>query len=533
VALDDRETVLEGHKPKLPRVVTGFAVHTLPLAPLEGFVLSRIDAVATLSDIADLTSLDLEQVSAIVDKLIGLGAVEWADGTAHLPRMSMRSVAPPRPSSPSARSSQRIHAVAKEVPSTRPTNTAAAARAAISSFATPPRGTVRPPKSDMMPSDGIELAPDRRRRIDDLYVALDLLDHYEVLGVPRRAGKADVRKAYFELSKVFHPDTAFRKNVGAYRAKMEAIFRRLTEAYEVLGKKKSRDDYDAYLSSIGETRDGEHALSGEHDLSNLPLPTEAAAEAPAPEPPPPTRPADPPPAPVRSTPTEEGKRVARELLAKRFGAGRAKAPEPAAPPPPVEAPRTKQDAIRDLATTLKGVASQTGGVDRVSRLVAEARDAANRKDLAGAVRAYRMVLTLAPERADVAAEHERLARELAASLADRYEQQAVYEEKHQKWAAAAVSWAKVVEGRPDDRDALEHTALALLYAKGDLHRARSFAQRAVDANPERASCRLVLGRVFHAAGLLLNAKRELEAVVRTEPDNDVAKKLLSEIAART
>lgn len=546
---------MEGHRPKIPRVIPGIAVHALPLQPMEGFVLSRIDATATVSDIADLTSLDHEEVARIIDKLILLGAVEWADGAVHLPRTSAKSIAPPRasPTRTSQIPADRVAEIrANATPSggvRRPPIRVVTGRrrssqknlvVGLTGPREPAQEPAAPPKSPAPPpTDGIELPMERRERIDNLYVALDLLNHYEILDVKRKASRNEVRAAYFELSKVFHPDTAFRKNVGSYRQKMEAIFTRLTEAYEVLGKKQPRAEYDAYLESIGETRDAEEALSGENEIP-AELRTPAEPTPPAEPPPPVVTPAAPPaPLPTATLPTEEGKRIARELLQRRLGRPTSSAPGTIAakptqpePPPPPAVERTKREVLRDLATSLKSTAAQTGGLDRVVRLVAEAQKAEQERDLAGAVRAYRLALALAPERQDVAAAHERLATELAVSLADRYEQQAEYEERHQKWGSAATSWAKVVEGRPRDGKALERAALALVEAKGDLHRARDFAQKAVSLRPEDAAAHFALGRVFFAAGLMLNAKRELEEVRKLDATHAKAQLLLREIAQR-
>jgi tetratricopeptide (TPR) repeat protein len=241
--------------------------------------------------------------------------------------------------------------------------------------------------------------------------------------------------------------------------------------------------------------------------------------------------------PARTTPTEEGKRVARELLQKRL-AGMRQGPSASAPPvtssspgtEPAASDRNKKEVLRDLAGTLRSTATHTGGLDRVTRLIADARNAEGQRDLAGAVRAYRLALALAPERVEIAEAHERLARELAVSLADQYEAQALYEEKTQKWATAATNWGKVIEGRPDDLRALTRAAITLVEAKGDLHLARKFAQHAVEVAPEDVQARFALGRVFFAAGLTLNAKRELEMVRKLEPSHVAAQALLKEIA---
>jgi molecular chaperone DnaJ len=64
-------------------------------------------------------------------------------------------------------------------------------------------------------------------------------EFYVLLGVPRDATEADIKKAYRKLAMEFHPD----RN-GAPEA--EAKFKEITEAYEVLRDPQKRATYDRY-----------------------------------------------------------------------------------------------------------------------------------------------------------------------------------------------------------------------------------------------------------------------------------------------
>ena len=50
---------------------------------------------------------------------------------------------------------------------------------------------------------------------------LDDFDYYELLRVAQNAEKAEIEASYFQLSKVFHPDTAYGKRLGSYKAQMK------------------------------------------------------------------------------------------------------------------------------------------------------------------------------------------------------------------------------------------------------------------------------------------------------------------------
>lgn len=62
-------------------------------------------------------------------------------------------------------------------------------------------------------------------------------DFYQILGVPKNANKADIKKAYFQNAKKFHPDV--NKSPDA-----KEKFAELNEAYETLGDEQKKRIYD-------------------------------------------------------------------------------------------------------------------------------------------------------------------------------------------------------------------------------------------------------------------------------------------------
>lgn len=80
-----------------------------------------------------------------------------------------------------------------------------------------------------------------------LHVSSSLLrkDYYDVLGVPRNASQKDIKKAYYQLAKKYHPDT----NKGDPEAQKK--FQEVSEAYEVLSDEGKRQQYDSWGSTSG------------------------------------------------------------------------------------------------------------------------------------------------------------------------------------------------------------------------------------------------------------------------------------------
>ncbi|MDQ7794075.1 MAG: molecular chaperone DnaJ [bacterium] len=88
-------------------------------------------------------------------------------------------------------------------------------------------------------------------------------DYYEVLGVPRDASQADVKRAFRELARKHHPDV----NPGDPTA--EDKFKAINEAYEVLGDPEKRRRYDQFghpSPGMGDGGPGFDPFSGLGDL---------------------------------------------------------------------------------------------------------------------------------------------------------------------------------------------------------------------------------------------------------------------------
>ncbi len=60
------------------------------------------------------------------------------------------------------------------------------------------------------------------------------MNHFEVLGISRAAGEAEVKEAYFRLARRFHPDAHHGSSLSDLRDTLETVFIQLGEVYEVL-----------------------------------------------------------------------------------------------------------------------------------------------------------------------------------------------------------------------------------------------------------------------------------------------------------
>lgn len=106
---------------------------------------------------------------------------------------------------------------------------------------------------DAAMSEQVDLPPERKQEVLALEGILDSANHYQILGIAPGASEDEIRRAYHEASRRFHPDRYFSKELGSFRARMERIFKRVTDAHGVLSDPERRS---AYLKSHPELAAG-------------------------------------------------------------------------------------------------------------------------------------------------------------------------------------------------------------------------------------------------------------------------------------
>ena len=84
----------------------------------------------------------------------------------------------------------------------------------------------------------------QKLKIDMIMDWMNKSDYYQILNVSREANSAQIKVAYFKLSRQYHPDKFFTLPDETTKQKINDVFKRLNEAYAILRKPTKRKRYD-------------------------------------------------------------------------------------------------------------------------------------------------------------------------------------------------------------------------------------------------------------------------------------------------
>jgi tetratricopeptide (TPR) repeat protein len=191
----DLDAVSEEDLGRTPCIAPGCDPSSLRLSAAEGYLLSRIDGHTSWRLLREIGGLTPDEVDLCIEMWLGDGVIEMG-GFERKPK--------PIPKAP------------KPAPVRRP-------------------GEIDESQID----PGLEIPEETQRRILEMESRLGC-GYAELLGVAADASEKDIKKAYRALSRDFHPDRYFRKQIGDHKPRLEAIFKKVLEAYELLSDPATR-----------------------------------------------------------------------------------------------------------------------------------------------------------------------------------------------------------------------------------------------------------------------------------------------------
>jgi len=200
----------------VPQISTDCDLGSLTLTPSEGFLLSRVDGRTSWALLREVGGMPPEEVDATLRRFVDLGVVvldEKGDAS----------------EAGAAASEDRSRASATSAPS-------AASDAAPA------------PIDESLLDPSLEIPLEAQRTVLAFEGRLGG-PYHEILGVAPDAELRELRRAYFKLSKEFHPDRYFRKNLGAFAEIVERVFRKIAEAFELLSDPSARREMERSLQS--------------------------------------------------------------------------------------------------------------------------------------------------------------------------------------------------------------------------------------------------------------------------------------------
>lgn len=500
------------------RLVPGVDLTAARLTAVEGFVLSRVDGVSSMQTICLLTGLGADQTMGILADLRRKGLLLVGDEQPQVEE---------RPRERRGGTEQGVGAVKPGFSGgLEQVDTVVDATPVILEEATEPESAeaaVPPAVSadedewhDSDTDEECDLRPEVRRQVRELHGKLGQLNLFELLDVTPDADIKKIRKAFFVKSKVYHPDRYFNKKLGPYGAMLHEIFKQMNAGYKMLCDKEKLGQY---REMVVQQREQERLADEVARQAADYLREEEQAE-------------------------EEGRSVGEHYSTMRkrsgtFRAHRAKAlmdlvgqrqggerpPEPSPGIDDVERRGRRQSDHQLRAKRVTGALFSRA--KKAQQFLMQGRLQLERGQYLAATASLKLAMTYNPDDREAAEAFQHASRKAGELTAENYFRRGMMEESVGRFDAAADSFVKAAEQHSSAAHLMK-AAEAMLWSHdtGDLKKAKDYVTRAVQADPNSVDVRIIAAKVYRAAGMKQNARRELQMALKIEPGNAEARELL-------
>jgi curved DNA-binding protein CbpA len=181
-----------GDRDRVPRLAPGWQERGAGLSPAEGFLLSRIDGSTSWRVLREIAGLPPEEVDRCLERWLAEGLVVMESGRGRNGRAA--------------------------------------------------------PRKDAEVDPSLQIPVEIQEQVLAFEQELDA-PYHQLLGVGRDADERAIKRAYFDLSKRFHPDRYFGREIGGFAGRLDRIFKKIVIAYELLMDPATRSEIERSMAS--------------------------------------------------------------------------------------------------------------------------------------------------------------------------------------------------------------------------------------------------------------------------------------------
>jgi curved DNA-binding protein CbpA len=329
-----------------------------------------------------------------------------------------------------------------------------------------------------------DLSSDEAQQLAKLLEHAQSGDLYALLGVKSSATEDEVKTAYYGISRTWHPDRHFRRNLGDYAEHLDFIFIQVNKAYKTLSDPTSRRRIDRQAQQSQEAQQTRKSK--------------------------PERPRRDPARPKRTESEKAAARTRRSTTAP----GTADTQERQARKQPQS---SRGRAVRAMRKQMRGQSS------RAKRYFEQGKADYEAGNPGKAVSSLHLACQFEPKNAEYVKLYKKVRSEARGLKSEACIQAAISAEQFQNYREAISHYQRAVELNPKDGMPFYRLALLVKRIEQDPRRALSYLRQAVGKSPSALEYRLELGELYVELGMGLNARREFQAVLQLDRANSRAK----------